>query len=166
MGRGDLGSCLPSSDQAPCRRSHWQPLAPLAPSTPTQGSTSGWLLDPDTLQLLGAAQPSTNTSTGGSGPEAESPLQRALRVFRSLHALQAPDPGGPGCRYLHTRFLNGSCAFTVKWAQQFKVGTCAMGGKRARRQGIHGNGHGGKRAHAPPWVHCTMVKLDYWCRPW
>lgn len=113
-----------------------QPL-PRFCCLPPQGSTSGWLLDPDTMQLLGAAQPGSGTSTsntggaGGSGTGAETPPQRALRMFRALHALQAPNTGSPGCPYLHTRFLTGSCAFTIKWAQQFKVGGGPRVGSRA-----------------------------------
>jgi hypothetical protein len=47
------------------------------------------------------------------------PLQRALELLRNLSQL---DSAGPkGCAYLHAGFLNGTCAMTIKSAQQFKV---------------------------------------------
>ncbi|EFJ41699.1 hypothetical protein VOLCADRAFT_98288 [Volvox carteri f. nagariensis] len=75
----------------------------LASMTQYQGSTSGWLFEPEDMTLLAAG----------------APLLRALDLLRNLTRLEAR--GSKGCAFLHTAFFNGTCAFTIKTAQQFKT---------------------------------------------
>ncbi|KXZ56031.1 hypothetical protein GPECTOR_2g1583 [Gonium pectorale] len=79
--------------------------AMLAAMTQYQGSSTGWLLRPDTMASLAA------------GP----PLRRALSLLRSLSQLSAARGGSSSCPTLHAGFFEGRCAVTMGKAQHFKV---------------------------------------------
>ena len=80
-----------------------------------QGSSSGWLLSPDSLSPLAA------------GP----PLHAALQLLGLMGGLEAaPGTAGPAyadgstCALAHVRFFAGSCAMSINWPTQFKVRVC------------------------------------------
>ncbi|KAG2433525.1 hypothetical protein HYH02_012643 [Chlamydomonas schloesseri] len=97
--------------------------AVLASLTQRKGSSTGWLLAPDSLAPLAA------------GP----PLRAALQLYGLLGGLEAA-PGtsgaayadGSSCPYVHARFMAGSCAMSITWQTQFKVAQLRFPSLRGR----------------------------------
>ncbi|GIL82608.1 hypothetical protein Vretifemale_11478, partial [Volvox reticuliferus] len=73
-----------------------------APYLQSKGTAQGWMFDPRDMSLL------LNSSA----------MLKAMKLLRDLQKLVPPDVG---CELVHMNFLMGSCAFTIKWSEQFKA---------------------------------------------
>lgn len=67
-----------------------------------QGMKTGWLFDPNSMQSFVRSEP----------------MRRALGWLHTLAGLTWPDHT---CNLYHERFVQGKCALTVKWDEQFKI---------------------------------------------
>jgi len=74
----------------------------LTSMTQTQGTKSGWLLDPVTLDSVVRGEA----------------MQAALSLYRELMGFVAP---GRECTFVHSKFVKGECLMTIKWDELFKM---------------------------------------------
>ncbi|KAJ9532985.1 hypothetical protein QJQ45_018084 [Haematococcus lacustris] len=76
----------------------------LTPMTQALGTKSGWLFDPETMDPL------VNNEA----------MLQALSMYKELLGYTLPLPVESQCSLVHVPFLQGACAMTIKWDEQFK----------------------------------------------
>ncbi|KXZ55648.1 hypothetical protein GPECTOR_2g1198 [Gonium pectorale] len=74
----------------------------VAPYIQYEGTMQGWLFEPEDMKLL------LNSTA----------MSKALELLRALNAVAAPMSQ---CELFHFPFINGTCAFSIKWSEQFKA---------------------------------------------